>query len=156
MGLVMTPRIVLGAPPVDDASGPPLPSSMGDAQLWRTVTRTAFGWEYRLDVDYVTVVQPVGPASNGRYVYVAWVPSDERVGANPTFAELAPALIQAGVVVAWWECTEVDGALRPKLGTTTGARAVRDAWPTEWRERLDTDPADGPPTGPIMIGSVLA
>lgn len=156
MGLVMSPRVVLGAPPVDEASGPPLPSSMGDAQIWRTVSRTAAGWEYRLDVDYVTVVQPVGPASSGRYVYVAWVPSDERAGANPTFAELAPALIQAGVLVAWWECAEVDGTLRPQLGTNAASKATRAAWPADWRVRLETDAPDGLPTGPIMIGSVLA
>lgn len=155
-GGVMSPRIVLGAPPVDDASGPPLPASLGDEAIWRTVSRTEFGWEYRLDTDYTTVIQPIGPAAGGRHVYAAWVPADSRAGANPVFAQLAPVLIALGTLAAWWECDEVDGTLRPRLDDSPEADAVSAAWPADWRVRLDTDDAEGPATGPLMIGAVLA
>jgi len=154
-GGVMSPRVVLGAPPVDDASGPPLPASLGEEAIWRTVSRTAFGWEYRLDTDYTTVIQPIGPASGGRYVYAAWVPSDARAGANPVFAQLAPILVQLGTLAAWWECDDVAGVLVPRLDSTPEATEVRAAWPTSWRLALPGD-AEGAPTGARFIGKVLA
>lgn len=158
-GGVMSPRIVLGAPPTADLGGgivgPPLPASLGAEQVWQSVARSEFGWEFRLTTDFATVLQPVAEAG-ALYVYAAWVPSDVRAGANPVFAALAPVLVQIGTLAAWWECDEVDGTLRPRLDDSPAADAVRAAWPAEWRVRLDTDNPDQPPTGPLMLGAVLA
>lgn len=154
-GGVMSPRVVLGAPPDQSSGIPPLPNGMGEQPIWYTVHQTDFGWEFRLAVDFATVMQPVAPSGDD-YVYVAWVPSDERAGANPVFAALAPGLTQSGLLRAYWDCDEVDGTLRPRLDDSPEADAVRAAWPADWRVRLDTDEAEGPATGPLMLGAVLA
>ena len=159
-GGVMSPRIVLGAPPVaqiaDGIVGPPLPATLGAEEVWRSVSRTALGWEFRLEVDFATVIQPIAPTAGGRFVYAAWVPSDARAGSNPVFAALAPVLVALGVLSAWWECDEIEGSLRPILDETPEADAVRAAWPATWRVRLDTDDPEGPPTGALILGTVLA
>lgn len=152
-GGVMSPRVVLGAPPTSDELGPPLPQAFGDQPVWTSLVRSSFGWEYRLTQDFTTVIQPVAPAG-GQYVYVAWVPSDERAGANPVFAAMAPGLQAVGLLAAYWDCEIVGGAICPMLDASPEADVVRSVWP--WRQPADGDPEDGPFTGAIYIGHVLA
>lgn len=143
-GGVMSPRVVLGAPPASDELGPPIPQAFGDQPVWTSLSRSDIGWEFRLSPDFTTVIQPVAPTLDGRYVYVAWVPSDSRDGANPVFAALAPGLEAAGLLSAYWDCELVDGALRPTLDASPEADVIRSVWPTKW---TDTSP---------FIGWVLA
>lgn len=152
-GGVMSPRVVLGAPPESDELGPPLPQAFGDQPVWTTLTKSDFGWEFRLSQDFTTVIQPIAPAGD-QYVYVAWVPSDARAGANPVFAALAPGLRASGLLAAYWDCELVDGTLRPLLDASPEADTVRSVWP--WRMPADGDPEPGPYTGAAYIGQVIA
>lgn len=180
MGGVMSPRVVLGAPPVamlekrDELGpvvGPPLPRELGGVPVWSHVAECPIGerpaWEFRHpEHGRCLVLQSVADTRDGRHVYVAWVPANERAGANPVFAALAPVLRMVGTLTAWWHCAEVDGTLRPELDDTPEADAVREAWPATWRVQLESDKpgdpfADPPvppasPSGPQMIAEVLA
>lgn len=183
MGGVMSPRVVLGAPPTTQLAtlvtidgthtvlGPALPRALGDTPVWDEVYECTIGgrpaWEFRHpQAGRCLVLQSVGDAAGGLHVYVAWVPADTRDGANPVFAALAPVLAATGVLRAFWPCVLVDGALLPQLDASPDADAVRAAWPADWRVRLPGDalgdplatppvPA-APPTGPLMLGAVLA
>lgn len=183
MGSLMSPRVVLGARPstlvaiqlAGDASKqitiPNLPASIGKIPVWSEVVPVRVGscaaWEFRHpDLGRLITIQEVGPSSSGLHVFVAWVPSLERVGDNPVFDALAPALRMTGTLAAWWDCEEVDGAILPILDASPEADLVRAAWPSTWRVRLSgDDPGDplgspprapSPPTGALMIGETIA
>jgi len=186
MGSVMSPRVVLGARPSSVATVrrvegveiveeqitiPNLPASIGGQPVWSEVVKVSTGsrdaFEFRHpELGRLVTIQDVGPSSSGLHVFVAWVPALEREGSNPIFDALAPALIASGVLVAFWPCVEVDGAILPELDASPEADLVRAAWPSSWRVRLAGDSlgdplgsplvAPSPPTGPIMLGEIIA
>lgn len=146
MGGVMSPRVVLGAPP---SPLPPLPSELGGFPIWSELAECQVGgcdaWEFRhATAGRCVVLQSVADTGDGRHVWIAWVPADARAGVNPTFAALAPALVASGLVSAWWECDEIDGVLRPRLDGSADADAVRVVWPWADEEEL------------LYIGEVIA
>ena len=133
MGEVMSPKIVLGAGLSNGL--PPLPPSLGNAPVWSEVTPFRMGsrdaWEFRHpQAGRCLVLQFVESLPGGKALYVAWVPADSRAGANPVFSQLAPVLAMVGTLTAYWDCVEVDGALRPSLDASPNADTVRAHWGT--------------------------
>lgn len=167
MGEVMSPKIVLGAGLSNGL--PPLPPSLGGAPVWSEVTPFRMGsrdaWEFRHpQAGRCLVLQLVESLPDGKAVYVAWVPSDSRAGANPVFAQLAPVLAMLGTLTAYWDCElSEDWSLRPLLDESPASALVQAHWPSDWRVRMPSDsPGDplngippGTPSGPLIVGEVL-
>lgn len=100
---------------------------------------------------------------------VAWVPSNERGGANAVYDLVTSGPTMAPDIAAQWACVRDVGAthdryLVPDLEADGSAAATvaKAAWPSRWRVRLPGDfpgslvpplPAD-PPTGARMLADV--
>jgi len=159
MGNVMSPRVVLGADLIEGV--PPLPADVADIPVWSQRTECTIGskqsWEYRhSDHDRCLVLQHVASIGTGKALYVAWVPSGSRDGANPVFEAIAPLLAATGALIAHWECLNDNGALTPVFDGSPEASTALAHWPETWRERMPEDPLEGPPTGRVILGEVLA
>lgn len=108
----------------------------------------------------VFVVQKVAAQtiSAQRYVLcVVYMPAKTRDAAG-AFLELADDL-GADVVKTWAVSQHADGSLRvPTLDADATAigTAVKANWPATWRLRLAGDAIGDPPTGPRVIGNLLA
>lgn len=157
MTQVVSPRIVLGAAPNPD---PPLPASFGGVPIWETCVPVTIGgcqgWEYRHPEYGLSAVIQLVSVQGERATYVAWVPADARDGLNPVFAQLAPVLTSYGVLAGYWECSLVEGELRPVGDLGSLWAEVVANWPPGWRARLEGDDPEGLPSGPMLIGEVIA
>lgn len=97
---------------------------------------------------------------------IAWVPALTRDGVNPTYDLVISGPTMAPDVSAQWAVSvNADGSMTvPTLDADTSAAGLvaQAAWPPSWRVLLPTDPQGtfttpaGPPTGPRMIGAVIA
>lgn len=125
--------------------------------------------EFRKEGDRIFVDHKIFAAttSGNRYTLcVIWTPSATRDEQNK-FAALT-ADFGANVVKSWATVLTTDGLTLPTLDAdnTTIGTAVKANWPANWRIRLPGDsPGDATavpavpaalPTGPLIIGNVLA
>lgn len=153
MGNVTSPRIVLGAAP---NPAPPLPAELGGIPIWSERVECLIGgclsWEYRHPEYGLSAVVQLVSVLGERAIYVAWVPAQERDGANPVFAALAPALVASGALAGHWACSFASGMFRPLLDASPGAAEVLAGWPLAWRDATE----EGEPPGAPYIGEVLA
>lgn len=147
---------------------PSLPQSatvpgVGVVTVWQDVFDCTVGScparEYRTATgEHLVVLVAVAPVGTD-VLTIAWVQAPTRDGDNATFDVLAATPEVAAEVVARWDLA-FDGEVytTPTLDADTSpeADAVRAAWPASWYVRLPTDPETGPPTGPRIIGEVIA
>lgn len=140
-----------------------------DAQDREAIAASAYDGDVERDGAWTTfrrsdgrvfVVQRVAAQGSGgtrRMLAVVYTPGATRDAQGP-FAALV-ADLGVDVVKSWALVLHTDGTLRvPALvadGTAVGV-AVKAAWPAGWRVRRVTDLEGDPPTGPLMIGEVLA
>lgn len=114
---------------------------------------------FRRADDRVFTVQRIaaqGAGASRRVLAVVYTPGAVRDAQAP-FAALV-AELGVDVVKSWAVVENADGTLRvPALvsDATAVGTAVKAAWPADWRVTRPGD-VEGVPTGPLMIGSVLA
>jgi len=156
----MSPRIVLSV--VDENGRAPLPQSVGGVPIWsRAVPWPSTGGLdaviYTDDaLTQVVVIQRVASCTlpNGApgALSIAWVPAPARDGDNPLFDQLAPALAQAGLLIAGWPVDADMGVTALEVDTSPAALAALAAWPATWRSRLPSDDAGSTPdTAPSLL-----
>lgn len=152
-GRGMCARLVLFKVDAEDREA--IQASAYDGEVERQGAFTTF----RRSDDRVFVVQRIAASGSGgtrRVLAVVYTPGSTRDAQAP-FAALV-ADLGVDLVKSWPVVEAADGTIRvPALvanGTAVGL-AVKAAWPAAWRVALPGD-ADGVPTGPLMLGEVLA
>jgi hypothetical protein len=155
---------------VDDGSGTDFPSPPSFA-VTGSGTMGGFPYrEFRRDSDgaLFVVVRIRGGGTPKRWLVVVWTAATSRAAALSGFSALSSDY-GANLLKAWAVTLSADGntLLVPSLDAdgTAIATAVKALWPTAWRVLQATDPQrtlgepgsdGGPPTGPLLIGSVIA
>jgi hypothetical protein len=118
--------------------------------------------EYRTAAgDRLFVIMRVANVSaSGRtaMVAIAWFPTSALQAARDFWDQIEPQLTP---LIQSWPCAlAADGSvLVTALEAAAGpaATAAKSVWPANWRVLLPTDPQPGgPPTGPRIVGAVLA
>lgn len=115
---------------------------------------------FRRDDDRVFTIQRIaahGTGASRRILAVVWTPGPARDAQAPFTALVAD--LGVDVVKSWAVNLNADGTLRiPALvsDNTAIGTAVKAAWPATWRVRLPGDLEGTLPTGPLMIGEVVA